>query len=196
MERRAIIKSEEERYVQGEVYIAWENDTHNTFMRPALLRKVAHNFIIRGLVNNVDLEHSGEPSGNVIAESFFVDCEGHPDGWAQNSWVVGGYIKNDADWEAVKSGRWNGWSMAGDGYFMSLLASVDHPIAMEGTTELHPAVSEPGVEPHFHSLSLQFDDSARLIPGISSIDQGHVHQVLKPTATEMAEGHAHRIVRS
>jgi hypothetical protein len=200
--RRFVIKSEEERFVLGEVYFPADgaefpiiSDTQKDFMLPGVVRKIAHNFLKSGRVNKIDRQHDEVLSGNLVAESFIVRGPNDPDGFAEGAWVLGAYIQNEADWEKVKKGEFNGWSWAGPAIAVPVLVEAQHPIRMTGDTELYPPVSKSENDQHFHSLQADFTDSGAVIPTITSpAPDGHTHPVFHTTATEEDSGHSHRIV--
>jgi hypothetical protein len=186
------IKSDEERYVLGEVYFPNRGDTDDDFMDENMVRKFAHEFIMKGNVNKIDKNHNEVPSGNLVAESFVVRGDNDPDGFAKGAWVIGAYITQDEDWHRVKSGEFNGWSWSGPARAVPVLCDVNHPLYMEGTTEKWPVT---GAGPfHEHTIMVKFDENGRVIPAFTDPVNGHQHLIVKTTATETTAGHAHRIV--
>ena len=186
---RHIVKSEEEQFVMGEVYVANDEDTDGDQMSPDEVRRMCHNFMLSGGFDKIDRGHDKQKSGNLVVENFFVGSSDHPDGWRKNSWVMGAYILNPDDWAAVKKGDWNGWSWGGKGAEVRVIKRTRVPIKMAGTTELHP-ISDG----HYHEIEAKFDSAGKLIPTRTSIVDDHSHEVRHMTATEQESGHSHRLV--
>lgn len=191
---RAVIKSEEERFVLGEVYFQLEEDTQGDFMTGDEVRKLAHKFLMYGLTDKIDRSHDREVSGNLVCESFIVRGKDDPDGFREGAWVLGAYILNDNDWERVKSGEFNGWSWSGRAEDELVRVVADQPVRMVGETEPFPAVADKS-EQHSHSVDVSFDSQGNLIPTWTGPGpDGHRHIINKTTATQSEADHSHRLV--
>ncbi len=104
---------EEKRIVYGEVYVPYLVDTQGDFALPEDIEKAAHDFMIMGLLGNIDTEHDFVPNGCRVVESWVAKA-GDPL-FTPGSWVVGTKILNDTVWQKIKKGDLNGYSMAGRG---------------------------------------------------------------------------------
>ena len=97
--------------VYGEVYAPNIPDVHGEFMTPVEVRKMAHRFMQKRILNAVDTNHDNELNGSYIVESFVVDEEGDDSIYLSGAWVIGMHVPDPEVWEAVKSGEINGFSM-------------------------------------------------------------------------------------
>ena len=184
--RRKIV-DDWKRLVYGEVYVPYRIDTDLEFATPEEIEKAAHYFMEQSRTHNVDAEHNFKPSDNIVVQSYIAK-EGDPDGFVPGSWIAVGLIKDDAQWELVKSGKLNGWSMAGTSDKIPRKVRVSALVSATLKTEESTADT---IENHTHDLVLKFDDG-RVIPTTTSETLGHSHEVIATTATEIIEGHAHR----
>jgi hypothetical protein len=186
-----LIKSDEERYVLGEVIIPWEVDVQGDLFTADAVRRAAHRWLAKGLTRNVDSDHNRIVNGTVIVESFVVRGE-DPDGFRPGAWVVGGYVTDDSLWDAVKKGEINGWSFEGHGIMSKATGVVARPIRLEGDTE----ATELDGAYHTHTINAtvgedgRFDPSQYTGPG----PDGHVHSLGRMGGTGTSLGHSHRIV--
>ena len=189
-EKKLIIKSEEERLVYGEVYIPLDVDSQGEAMTAAEIRKMAHLFLEKGLVQNIDEMHNKIPSGCAVVESF-IARKNDPDEFIEGSWVLVTKITPDELWEKVKSGELNGYSFYGDGPSVKLNATVDIPVFGKGETE--ESIDGP-LPPHHHPLSLNFDPNGNIIKGHTGEELSHTHEFSKATATSRSFDHSHRLI--
>ncbi len=119
-----ILKTDtEQRMVYGLVYSPGTPDyadTQGDFMEAEDIRKTAFDFMANARVHNVDSDHDFNAGKGYVAESWITKAEGDlkdplfPDE-PEGSWAVGIYVNDDEVWEGVKSGEFNGLSMAGVG---------------------------------------------------------------------------------
>jgi hypothetical protein len=187
-----VIKSDEERFVLGEVYSPLHVDTDQEAMTPDEIQKMGHRFLMEGRVGKIDVQHDLKESGCLVAESF-IARKSDPDGFIEGSWVLGVYILPDTLWAKVKKGELNGFS-----FFCRRAKRVEAEVEVEvarrmiGVTEKSLA---GGLLPeHDHGVDLRFDGNGRIVPGETLESMGHWHQVLKATATESTMEHSHRLV--
>jgi hypothetical protein len=123
LQLRILKQNEELRMVYGIVYSPGTPETEDTqgdFMEAEEIRKTAFDFMANARIHNVDSDHDFDAGQGFVAESWITKSEGdlkdplfpeEPEG----SWAVGIYVKDDEVWEGVKSGEYNGLSMAGVG---------------------------------------------------------------------------------
>lgn len=177
----------DKRLVYGEVYVPYRIDTDMEYATPEEIEKAAHYFMSQSKMGNIDSEHNFESTSNIVVESYIVK-ENDPLGYVPGSWVAVGKIEDDQQWEDIKSGKLNGWSMAGHSDKQPRKVKVSALISAVVKTEESMVDS---LESHSHELTLKFDND-RVVPTTTSESLGHVHEVVATTATESTEGHSHR----
>lgn len=175
------------RLVYGEVYVPYRIDTDLEFATPEEIEKAAHYFMAQSNTHNVDSEHNFKQADNIVVQSYIAK-ENDPDGFVPGSWIAVGQIKDDAQWELVKSGKLNGWSMAGRSDKVPRTVKVTALVS--ATLKTDESIKE-GVENHVHDMILKFNDG-KVMPTMTSEVLGHSHEVIATTATEEANGHSHR----
>lgn len=175
-------------YVFGEVYAPDIVDTDGESMSAEDIRKMAHDFIAKGLVSSLDTEHNHELCGALVVESF-IARKGDPD-FAEGAWVLGVRMPDGPLWERVKSGELNSFSV--DAFVTKVQSDkkVPAPTVACGTT-LEP-VAQEGVEPHTHAFYLRFAGNGRVLVGKTDTVLGHCHEIVGTVTTEKAAGHSHR----
>jgi hypothetical protein len=189
---KVVIKSEEERFVLGEVYSPLHVDTDVEAMTPDEIRKMAHKFLASGRTNRIDVQHDLKESGCFVAESF-VARKNDPDGFLAGSWVLGVYVLPDKLWAQVKKGELNGFSFfATKAKRVAATVEVEVARRMIGKTEM--SVDNGFLPPHDHEVDLRFDENGRIVPGMTRENFGHKHDVSRATATDPALEHSHRLV--
>jgi len=189
--RRIVIKSEDKRLVYGEVYAPLYVDTDGESMTAEEIERMAHKFLASGRTSKIDIQHNQQESGAQVVESF-IARENDPDGFVLGSWVLGVKIPEEY-WEAVKSGELNGFSFFGHVQkTQPMKMRVRMTRSLKGETESTP----PGglLPPHKHDLNITFKEDGSVLEGRTDITLGHVHRVVKSTATESALDHSHRMV--
>lgn len=175
------------RLVYGEVYVPYRIDTDLEYATPEEIEKAAHYFMSQSKMGNIDSEHNFKATDNIVVESYIAK-EGDPMGFVPGSWIAVGRIDDDAQWELVKAGKFNGWSMAGTSDKQPRSVKVSALISATLKTETSLIDS---IENHEHDLVLKFDNG-RVIPTYTSKTLDHAHEVVATTATEEAAGHSHR----
>ena len=177
--------------VYGEVYIPMVPDSQGDFATAEVIEKMAHNFIGRGNVQNIDVNHNLENEGAYVVESF-IAREGDPD-FIEKSWVVGVQIIDESIWELVKDGEINGFSMFGTGKRKDSVLEIDIPNdgVIKGATE-SAGVDED--DSHRHTYTVKFDDEGNFLGGSTSPGgtDKHVHNISKGTITDETVKHVHR----
>jgi len=179
-----IKKSDDElQIVYGEVYAPTIPDSQGDFMTRETIREMAHNFLRKGLVQNIDIQHTREQSGAYVVESF-VAREDDPT-FIPGSWVLGVKIPDPEVWALVKSGELNGFSMDGEGVRRAMTYEFEVPPVIEGMTE--------ETDGHRHRFAVQYDEHGNFLGGVTDkAPDGHYHRIRAGTVTDEAQGHSHR----
>lgn len=174
---------QEEQVVFGEVYAPGFPDSQGDFMSADEIKKMAYNFLRKGVTSNIDTNHSQTPNGSYVVESF-IARDGDPI-FIPGSWVLGVKVPDQAVWQMVKSGELNGFSLDGFGIRTPKQIVVEMPDLLKGeTTETRN---------HKHQFVVKFDQKGNFLGGYTSpAPDGHVHQIVKGTVTEPTNGHVHR----
>ena len=94
----------------SEYYVVFTKET---------IKKMIARYSKQGMMNNVDLQHSGElVSGVYMVESFIINDERgiRPNEFADiedGSWIVSYYVEDEALWDKIKNGNdLNGFSIS------------------------------------------------------------------------------------
>lgn len=174
-------------YVEGVVYAPLEVDTHFETMTAADIEEMAHDFIASGRVGQIDVMHDELPSGAKVVESWIV--RKGDDDYPEGAWVLRTRIPDGPLWEAIKSGKLNGYS------FQALVNKVPKKVLVdiariaEGETEEN---TEEEVERHRHEYYVEFDRDGRVTMGLTTNVLGHAHRITGTVVTETEAGHNHR----
>ena len=174
---------DEEQIVFGEVFAPGFPDSQGDVMSATEVKKMAYNFMQKGLLSNIDTNHSRDPNGSRIVESFIA--RDNDDTFLPGAWVIGVHVPDKAVWKMVKSGELNGFSLDGMGLRKDTLFEIEMPEILKGeTTE---------TAGHVHTFFVKYDQDGNFLGGMTSpaLD-GHVHQIERGTVTELANGHSHR----
>jgi len=173
---------EKEQLVFGEVYSPGFPDSQGDFMTEETIKKMAYDFMKRGLVTRIDLHHTKEESGCYIVESF-IARPGDPD-FIPGSWVIG--VKcTDEVWRMVESGELNGFSFDGRGYRVDAILELEMPEVLEGETD--------EANGHKHRFTVKFDEKGNFLGGWTDVGpDGSRHRILRGTVTEKDLDHEHR----
>lgn len=174
---------QEEQIVFGEVYAPGFPDSQKDFMSASSVKKMAYNFMRKGLTSNIDVEHTQTQSGAYVVESFIARKDDPV--FIPDSWVIGVKVPDVKVWAGIKSGELNGFSLDGMGVRTDTILEVDMPDVLHGTTDL--------VAGHSHTFFVKFDTAGNFLGGKTDAGpDGHVHVISRGTSTEKSEGHAHR----
>lgn len=171
----------------GEVYIPMIPDSQGDFMTAEEIEKMAHGFMLDGLLRGVDTEHDLEDNGSVVVESF-IARKGDPD-FVEGSWVAAVKVTDEL-WPLVKSGELGGFSMYGKGERIPTYITIEVPDdgIVKGATDT--------AEDHIHEFFLKFDENGNFLGGETDVVNGHAHKITKGTVTEDAgkgdDKHRHR----
>ena len=173
----------EEQVVFGEVYAPGFPDSQGDFMTPEEIKKMAYNFLRKGAPSNIDVNHSQEPSGSYVVESF-IAREGDPI-FIPGSWVLGVKVPDETVWQMVKSGDLNGFSLDGFGVRTPTTFAIEMPELLKGET-----MPEGN---HSHQFVVKYDRSGNFLGGYTNpASDGHTHLIVRGTVTEPSHGHVHR----
>jgi len=174
---------QEEQVVFGEVYAPGFPDSQGDFMTPDEIKKMAYNFLRKGVTSNIDVNHSQTPSGSYVVESFIARDDDPI--FIPGSWVIGVKVPDQAIWKMVKSGELNGFSLDGMGVRTDTVFEIEMPELLKGETD--------DVQGHRHSFFVKFDRDGNFLGGQTSPGpDGHVHKIERGTVTETVDGHSHR----
>lgn len=93
----------------GEYYVVFDKET---------IKQLYEKFMTDGSVLNVNLNHDKMTDGITLIQSFIKDTEKgiNPKGFedvADGSWFCAYKVNNDGVWQAVKEGKFNGFSVEG-----------------------------------------------------------------------------------
>lgn len=173
----------EEQVVFGEVYAPGFPDSQGDFMTPEEIKKMAYNFLRKGVTSNIDTNHSQMPNGSYVVESFLARDDDTT--FIPGSWVMGVKVPDPSIWALVKSGELNGFSLDGMGVRTDTVFECEMPELLKGETDR--------VKDHHHAFTVKFDEDGNFLGGSTSPGpDGHTHQIQRGTVTEKVDGHSHR----
>lgn len=190
--KKIVIKSDDQRFVLGEVYVPFHVDSQGESMTPGEIYKMAHNFLKFGNVNKIDVNHNYVESGCVLAESFIVRNDNDIDGFRKGAWVAGVYVLPDDLWEGVKKGDFNGFSFGGKAFSTTTKAVVR--VVKRAIGETAESLNNAVIPTHFHDVSLVLDENGVVIDGVVCEYMNHTHEIKKISATEKTLEHNHRLI--
>lgn len=187
-------RDDEKQIVWGEVYIPDLPDSQGDSMTAEEIEKAAYLFMANQRLDQIDQMHDEDcaaPEATVV-ESF-IAREGDQT-FIPGSWVVGVHIRNQEVWEAVKSGKFNGFSLQGKAVRTEKQFELNLPEEITGTTSTD--------NKHPHKFSIKFGDQGQFFGGETSADSDptagpgelHSHPIQNGTVTEVsgANPHTHR----
>lgn len=179
-----VCKSEGELQIAyGEVYAPDRPDAQGEFMRRDWIRKMAHEFMRSGRMDQIDVLHDNKVvKGCSVVESFVAD-DNDPR-FIPGSWVIGVHIPDKGLWASVKKGDINGFSME------ALVSRHEQDVDMEIPPVVMGRTSKS--ENHEHQFYVSYDDEGQFKGGVTDTVNGHFHTILAGTHTQNAEGHNHR----
>ncbi|QNJ59173.1 hypothetical protein [Vibrio phage vB_ValS_PJ32] len=156
-------------------------DADGDVMTAEEIRALAYRWMIRGDMSRVDTQHDREKNGSYVVESF-IARENDPD-FIPGAWVVAIHVPDIDLWDQVKAGDFQGLSLD----FVFEYEFVEYEIAIPETVEGMTKENEG----HAHKFYARFDDDGRFIGGYTDVVNGHMHYMMRGTATEPAQGHTH-----
>lgn len=183
---KCVVKKDEEgqelHLVYGEVYAPNRPDSDGEYMTAEQIMKMAHDFVRKQRVDQVDQQHDNEAIPGVTVVESFIARKDDPD-FIEGAWVVGVHIPDDDTWEKVKKGEINGFSME------AMVVREDKEVELE----IPPVVS--GVtsksEDHVHKFYVTYNGDGKFLGGTTDEVDGHKHSILAGTITEEVNGHRH-----
>jgi hypothetical protein len=179
-----------EQLVYGEVYIPERLDTYGTTMTHEDVRRVAYDFMAKGLYSAIDEMHDQIFDKGHVVESFIARAN-DPDGFIEGSWVLGVRVTDQGVWDKIVRGEYNGFSIYGYSNRETAMVSLSHVSEIELTTE---DSTDGPIPPHSHAVHLIFNDESVPLPTWTNSVLEHIHRVVGTTATELEIDHAHRFV--
>jgi len=168
--------------VYGEVYAPNVPDVHGEFMTPVEVRKMAHLFMTKQILDQCDTNHDNNLNGSTVVESFIAREDDVI--YIPEAWVIGMHVPDAGMWEAIKSGEINGFSMEALVHMKEKVIEIEVPDVLGGVT-----VEADG---HTHRYTVKFDDEGNFLGGSTATNAGHSHKIQRGTVTEAADGHTHR----
>lgn len=173
----------EQHLAYGEVYAPDRPDAQGEFMRADHIQKMAHEFVRKGRMQQIDVMHNNQlVDGLCIVESF-IARKGDPD-FIEGSWVIGMHVPDEDLWSQIKKGEINGFSMEALVTRHPQDVQIDLPPVVTGMTSKS--------EDHEHKFFVSYKDDGSFRGGITDFVNGHQHKILAGTHTEEVAGHSHR----
>lgn len=184
-------KNAEKQIVYGVVYAPNEIDSQGEAMEAEDIEAMCHAFMRvyaqkRGEV--IDTEHDNVVIGAFPVESYIETEDGKS--WPKGSWIMGVKVDDPVIWSKIKKGLLNGFSFEAMVKKLNTVAEVDVETDYVGKTATN--------EDHDHIFFIEFNEEGRIISGCTSFDNGHRHEIVTGTTTELAATkqiaeHAHRL---
>lgn len=175
--------NDEKHLVYGEVYAPMQRDSYGDFMFPEDIELMAHRFLRLDLSKTIDTQHDNVPNGSYPVESFIARA-GDPD-FSEGAWVLVVKVEDEALWESVKKGEINGFS------FESLVTVEEVEIEYVAYRDAF-GLTEKNLD-HDHAFFITRDENGKIIAGRTSVaDDGHFHEIVHGSVTQIANDHAHR----
>ena len=179
----------ERQVVWGELYAPNRLDTDNEFMSKQTLEDLQMTIAKSGFKLPVDLDHRNVSQNDAHIVECFIARKGDPD-FIEGSLVVGLHIPNQALWNEVKHGRYNGFSIE------ALVNKQDREVEIEVPDVISGQTKE--TDGHYHDFTANLDvvngkvifKSSETMP---CKKDGHVHKIQRRSATEFANGHNHKL---
>lgn len=169
--------------VYGEIYAPNVPDAQGDMMTPEEVRKMAHRFMRNLRMASVDTMHDNKENGSYVVESF-IAAKIDPV-YLSEAWVAGIHVPDKELWTAIKSGKYNGFSL------QAMVTSEEVVLELEIPDEIRGETMK--AEGHHHSYFVKFDDEGNFIGGFTNAAEGHSHRITRATVTEPYEdGHTHR----
>lgn len=178
-----VIKAEEQQIAYGEVYAPNRPDAQREFMRADQIRKMAHEFVRSGRMANIDVMHNNKVvKGCSVVESFIAG-DTDPD-YIPGSWVVGIHVPDVGLWQSIKKGDINGFSMEALVVRHERNVNLSLPPVVQGLTSKS--------EDHVHQFYVTYNDDGDFLGGTTDEVNGHKHDIVAGTHTQVSKGHSHR----
>ncbi len=177
----------DERLVTGQVYAPDTLDAHGHFMSAAELKRVAHQFMLDGLLTSIDVQHDNQTIQASIVESF-IARKGDPD-FEEGSWVATVKVNDVAIWQQIKDGEINGYSFEILTYREDMVVQIEYHTWYYGFTDPDP------YDNHDHPFLVRLDAKGEIVWGQTGpgSDGSPSHTITTSNITQKAGGHSHRI---
>lgn len=169
--------------VWGEVYAPNRPDVDGEFMTAEEIQKMAHGFVRKGRLSQIDVQHDNKTVPGVQVIESFIARKGDPD-FIEGAWVVGVHIDDAATWQQVLEGKINGFSME------ALVTKEDVEVELEIPPVVMGKTSKD--EDHEHQFFVTYDEDGKFLGGVTDEVNGHKHLIRAGTITEKASDHQHR----
>ncbi len=175
--------NEDEQIVTGEVYAPYVLDSHREMMLPSDLRQLAHAFVSEQKIRLIDVMHTNKWVDAAVIESFLAR-KGDPD-YSEGAWVLSTKVFDEKVWADIRVGKINGYSLEAMVYKQEAEVVYDYLPWHFGFVEENDG--------HFHAFFVEVDKYGRVTKGQTGpAADGHTHEILYGTATEIGNEHAHR----
>lgn len=172
--------------IYGVVYAPNELDTWGEMMLAEDVELMAHRFMRLSLEDTIDTSHNERAIRTCYPVESYIARKGDPDGYQEGAWVLGVQL-DDEHWAKYKAGEINGYS------FQCLVVKVPAVVEITFDPEVF-GVTEPAEDGHSHTFFAMLNDDGVVFAGRTSTDNGHSHEILRGTATELEAGHRHRFL--
>jgi hypothetical protein len=175
---------DEQQLVFGEVYAPSPPDSQNDFMSREEIQQMAYEFMRKGFVGHIDVNHTREESGWYVVESFIARDDDPI--FISGAWVLGVKVPSPKIWAMIKNQELNGFSIDGSGIRTNTIIAVEVPEVLSGQT------LETGG--HTHPFVVSYNNVGDFVGGTTLGPSDHFHQIIQGTVTEAAgtDKHVHR----
>lgn len=178
--------------VYGEVYAPIPiPDSDRDVADEDFVRQMAWDFISKGQVRNIDVEHNGEFCGAYVVESFLA--RKNDDLYTPGAWVLGVHIPDAKLWQAVKDEEINAFSLE------AFVRRKEDEVELFVPDEMVTSTSER--DGHQHVVIVKFDEQANVVggdvlpldPDGNTLDHGHRLATRSMTTKADGDGHTHGV---
>lgn len=178
---------EDEHLVTGQVYAPDCLDSHGHYMTAKELKAVAHNFLMDGLLTSIDVQHDNQTVDACIVESF-IARKGDPD-FEEGAWVATTKVNDPVIWNAIKSGKINGYSFEILTYREEMVVEFEYKSWYYGWTDPDPH------DKHTHPFIVRMDENGEIRWGKTGKGSNGepAHSITRTNITEAVDGKTHRI---
>lgn len=172
-----------ERVVMAEVLVPDTVNVYGDMHTRDSVKQFCYSFAETGF--GIDIDHDNiDRTGPLLVVESFLAREGDPT-FIEGSWVVGILVRDDAIWQDVLSGDINGFSYEAFVKFVDVIIDIDVPNVVSGFTE------EDIYDGHTHRYVVILNDDGRVVSGGTDNVNGHDHEILLHTSTELTQSHRH-----
>lgn len=187
-----VMSSDQADLIRYPVYSPWVVDSQGEAILDKTLVGVAHEWMIRGRMANVDIEHDGIGVNARVCESWITD-KGDSRFPIPGTWAQGMRLFDPELIEMKNSGEINGVSLLTEypPFRTKLPTLVSSPLVAAGVTQNSV---NPNVPLHSHPITINFDGNAKEIPGVTGKSLDHDHPYIYGDATEVELGHSHPVM--